>query len=117
MRHTKEPWSCNEFGYIYAGNPQFIVGHISQDAESNARRIVACVNACAGLPIDKLDVLVGSSINELKQQNAELVEALESALESRLDIDYSRDGSIYTMLSKAKILELFNILSKHKEVT
>jgi hypothetical protein len=54
-KHTKEPWARNEHGYIYGGNPSYVIGHISQESEANARRIVACVNACAGISNEQLE--------------------------------------------------------------
>lgn len=69
MEHTKEPWETRKGiagfqdvailadGGIIAetfergGNAYDII----TPAETNARRIVACVNACAGIPTDVLE--------------------------------------------------------------
>lgn len=60
MEHTKEPWKVNgdEVGYISDNDDQSFgmfcpVGVIYEPA--NARRIVACVNACAGIPSERLE--------------------------------------------------------------
>lgn len=63
MSHTKEPWIVNgsiriesehEHGIV---NDGWIIGDLSgQDAKENARRIVACVNACEGIPTDDLEM-------------------------------------------------------------
>lgn len=44
--HTKEPWKLDEDGWC-------------DDAEvwENQPRIVACVNACAGLPLERLEAV------------------------------------------------------------
>lgn len=60
--HTKEPWVCNENEYdeyIWGPNREMIAesrgtgGCIPQF--ENRRRIVACVNACAGISTEKLE--------------------------------------------------------------
>lgn len=57
--HTEEPWRVAEEGRyvrVYAG--AFLLAEYSADnvyAVANARRIVACVNACAGMPTDEIE--------------------------------------------------------------
>lgn len=70
---TPEPWSCDELGYIE--NADVVIarcpGHSTGAAkcrDANAARIVACVNACAGLT----DPLA------LREENRVLREALEA---------------------------------------
>ena len=59
MNHTKEPWEARSdpsyYGIVsevYAGD-KFILGtggvHSPSELEANTKRIVACVNACAGI--------------------------------------------------------------------
>jgi regulator of RNase E activity RraB len=59
MKHTKEPWEARRdpsyYGIVsevYAGD-KFILGtggvHSPSELEANTKRIVACVNACAGI--------------------------------------------------------------------
>jgi hypothetical protein len=57
-KHTPEPWNYQEKSdvythYIRAGENEYVCGCGAQDstgkAERNARRIVQCVNACAGI--------------------------------------------------------------------
>lgn len=67
-KHTPEPWTANpnlKGDGSFAGTlaiwtnslqPKYI-GEIPLDA--NARRIVACVNACAGIPTEALEELAG----------------------------------------------------------
>lgn len=62
--HTPEPWSIDKYGCVTA--PSVTASHRSievggfslsgsQLAELNSRRIVACINACAGVSNDALD--------------------------------------------------------------
>lgn len=65
--HTPEPWSVHqnvgrkgELGVIADKAPCVIAHGFSEKhwpevAEANARRIVACVNACAGIPTEALE--------------------------------------------------------------
>ena len=65
MNHTKEPWEARRdpsyYGIVsevYAGD-KFILGtggvHSPSELEANTKRIVACVNACAGVENDCLE--------------------------------------------------------------
>jgi len=64
MNHTKEPWHVCD-GLISSEKKEAIAlvehsgmnGPVSPTGSANARRIVACVNACADIPSDKLDGL------------------------------------------------------------
>ena len=86
MAHTKEPWRShssvvtlnNQGGFDLRGAP---------NAEENAARIVACVNACAGIPIEKLTQVENSPapifdlLLQTAKQRDELLVALKSARE------------------------------------
>ena len=55
----------------------------TDNSGENAHRMAACWNACAGLDVDLrarfgLGTATGSSICRLREQNAELIEALQS---------------------------------------
>jgi hypothetical protein len=60
--HTKEPWR-QEYSLIIGGGEDetnsFIVAKVddwqNEIGDANARRIVACVNACAGISAEALD--------------------------------------------------------------
>lgn len=64
MNHTPEPWVVGtNFGCIHKGLPDgrringalVICQGNNDQANANARRIVACVNACAGIPTETLE--------------------------------------------------------------
>lgn len=64
--HTKEPWHLGEIrsirGRIYTTMPdgdEYVLAdtnwNFPDDAKANARRIVACVNACEGISTEELE--------------------------------------------------------------
>lgn len=113
MKHTKEPWEVYEdCPRIASGNARNVRKSTYGTYESNsliddsgeffnpadARRIIACVNACAGVPNEILED-VNSSERELlhhfvamKNQRDELLAALKDAhlqmLPYPIDSDY-----------------------------
>lgn len=66
MQHTKEPWNGKNipltasaleragFYIVFTNNPA-----TKDEAEANARRIVACVNACEGMDTESLESIAG----------------------------------------------------------
>ena len=113
MSHTKEPWYVvdspwGDGTWINAGAPdphhegfvadcEDINGDVDKDtARSNARRIVACVNACAGFNTDFLEGPCGNLFDAMdgllkaKQQRDDLLAALESMVQiARMTIGWS----------------------------
>lgn len=100
MEHTKEPWKIKH-GHN-SDYPMQIVGHDessittfdsfakpkSKTTQANARRIVACVNACAEMPQEDLEELAKVGVIELivyaddmSQQRDELLAVLEAMLQ------------------------------------
>ena len=94
--HTKEPWCIGRAGSIVADDPvpemsgsdavEYYGGHLICESvvDRNARRIVVCVNACAGIPTDDLETSpkhgllhLAEFANEIVQQRDELLGALE----------------------------------------
>ena len=73
--YTKEPWYVTGLREIHAEDHRVIavILYESQDKEvfcgkeEDARRIVACVNACAGIPTEKLE---GNTIAEYVSSEA-----------------------------------------------
>jgi hypothetical protein len=103
MTHTKEPWQvnfsdptqiCDCDGENRGCAPIAVMADGDDDAEANARRIVACVNACAGQPTELLEAagigLLGKSIDKIaafharsmtaEQQRDNLLAALKATL-------------------------------------
>lgn len=100
-KHTPEPWGVSPGDLIFVskvGSRGYIAKMMTLDAPrdrkglpkdisdemcANARRIVACVNACRGLPTDELEqkglvAAVGTQLLEADQLRDELLEALEA---------------------------------------
>lgn len=90
--HTKEPWQfngsaviakikCSHHHTIAELRHQLFM--TDREAEANARRIVACVNACAGVPNEELEfdnvqfIKALHERRELRQQRDELLAALK----------------------------------------
>lgn len=88
--HTKEPWRVYTYPQgdsdIFDSNDRSIISGSTGliDIESNASRIVACVNACAGLSTVELELVAafGERLcakcvsDKYKAQRDELLEAL-----------------------------------------
>lgn len=95
MSHTKEPWQ------VYPGRTNrknIVIENIHGDCvalvmesedvdEADARRIVACVNACAGVPTKVLEAVgrhhgfdPAEVIAEIEKQRDELLAALKLVL-------------------------------------
>lgn len=84
--HTKEPWrvgfddgsgdsyitSCSdETVVVRGGTDDWGVSHGATDP-ANARRIVACVNACAGISTEFLESVPPRTVKKLIENSAEL---------------------------------------------
>lgn len=91
-RHTPEPWhigvrTAHSKRDIYG--PQGSIVALADgvftslpEAQANARRIVACVNACAGIPLERLEREGATSLRDataIKDQRDELAAALRRA--------------------------------------
>jgi len=75
MSHTQEPWKfleqgdANEYCLVTADGLNWVIafrinGEMMPDMQrENCRRIVACVNACAGIPIEDVEGLNGEIAN------------------------------------------------------
>lgn len=106
MKHTKTPWKISATGGLIVpdnDNPISTIcrgfGRDDDDFpnwEANARRIVACVNACEGMKTEELEQMYGGVwrdifvdsldkdvlIDELKAKNIRLLETLEWTVEN-----------------------------------
>lgn len=81
-----EPWMVSEDFVSTQGDTVIAhchtVDRYNLDGKENARRIVACVNACVGIPTENLEektVVVSHDYNlaNIKQQRDELLAALK----------------------------------------
>jgi len=93
--HTPEPWKTDEREILIFGNdgnltaiPFMCAGRPSETPKANARRIVACVNACAGIPNDALNDLDGT-LNKIK-----------SAIEINRTIALADDAKLATVTAQ-----------------
>lgn len=68
-QHTKEPWEWHAQGdanayVLLTSDKKWVIGFIQNGGllpptqEANARRIVACVNACAGFSTEVIEIIV-----------------------------------------------------------
>ncbi|WP_320152983.1 hypothetical protein [uncultured Tolumonas sp.] len=118
MNHTPEPWMLFEVGDRFkhqcpasSDRTSILTTAMEDDVyfgavynDEDARRIVACVNACAGMenPTDE--------ISRLKAERDDLLAALDGLVDCYCSVspDLTRDERIShrRMLSKAQILIL-----------
>lgn len=102
MTWTKEPWiveymGSDESDVVGASGVSIICGM----SDANARRIVACVNACAGIPTDALDggsdeyADLSLMIGTLSDQRDELLAALKEVLDGRPSDMYGANHEAY----------------------
>ena len=89
-QHTKEPWRIGRHGCVVTDEPvpeisgsddvEYYDGHFICESVTlrNARRIVACVNACAGIETYALELMTGdlSIINQITGKKAKKAEKL-----------------------------------------
>lgn len=111
--HTQEPWMVdpdNRPGYewnnhiVSATDTNQTICFMTHDntaenieGEANARRIVACVNACKGIKTESLEMEVLSWItdetgeNPLQRERDELLEARRACGERLIEVEQQRD--------------------------
>jgi len=85
--HTKEPWSVDPRANLRVRDSHDnticscgTTDLIRDQWEENARRIVACVNACAGVPTFMLEMDINGQIQHMRetlQQRDELAKAMQ----------------------------------------
>jgi hypothetical protein len=94
MQHTKEPWRIDQYGdirdsgqrqiYLSGFRTSMVSGAENDDQKANTRRIVACVNACEGIPTEELESCKNTGLIRTvrakvaaERQRDELLQALE----------------------------------------
>ena len=79
-QHTPEPWKQDEDSELLITNSELErVGEtiVRTDTKADARRIVACINACKGIPTDQLEGRTfGKRYMDALKQRDELLAAL-----------------------------------------
>lgn len=140
-KHTPEPWAIwnSGDGIIAAEEMWFSHGGIAliacnskvdgRAAKANARRIVACVNACAGVDTDLLEageldkptMLVIQENKDLKHRCDELLAALEGVLAVVSDsagvAGYHLNGNIADWGEFDEINAVYTVIAKAKGIT
>ena len=117
MQHTKEPWFYSETddGFAEITNderaageyisiaevPTGFSGKIGAEQEANARRIVACVNACAGISTETLEAMPAGP-SAIERQREQLLAATQYAIARYPDL--ATDVGMIEALRGFKIL-------------
>ena len=97
-KYTRGPWKTEGEGIhaLIRGGDATIVAvrhRLPADVhEANARRIVACVNACEGISTENLEdnrpvKWLAQQYNEVVKQRDELLEALQALMDDEAPID------------------------------
>ena len=106
--HTKEPWSYrradgidspssedykifSDDGALVAETFELIGKHRATDQHANARRIVACVNACAGIPDEKLESWLSPPEGQLGAPHGTWGQQLFEVGEQMIQLQRERD--------------------------
>ena len=116
--HTKEPWKAGRRGngvsIVFAGrrsDNETIIANCSsnQDDEANARRIVACVNACEGIKTETLEQYVSGIVNySVEQSKIEMIVQRDNEIETLLENLTAITAEAETLRARVKELEELN---------
>lgn len=121
-KHTKEPWRLGRPGTVVADEPvpdmggaddvEYYGGHCVAESivERNARRIVACVNACAGIPIEIIEANLSGGLPwefaeqlDAKMLRDELLAAAKKAIAECADLVATPAGdALESAIAKAE---------------
>lgn len=116
-KHTPEPWAIDPDDrpnmhwnnhIVSEANPNIAICFMAHDGteqnergEANARRVVACVNACAGIPTEALESGEARSVRdelatiaELEKQRDELLAELKSISKITGDAGFNIGGPL-----------------------
>lgn len=113
QQHTPEPWKVFT---VYA-HPEIrdaddaFIASLPAGYVITARRIVACVNACAGLPTEELGAYKGYQISSglqlivMKQQRDELLAAIDRFIEhaNEQELGFYSDGIAGLVTAVARV--------------
>lgn len=115
MSHTKEPWYFENEGGNYRvmaadeNGGYSLADMCCDDQEANARRIVACVNACAGSSVEWLEFSVSEDCADLSGPFDPLETRITSILKTGLEYMTERDA-LQSQLNQAEALSLARVL-------
>ena len=112
MSHTKEPWAIFEDdakAIVTVAHPMLSLMTVGNDglatmfSEADARRIVACVNACAGIETHELELMTGrmSIASQIKACDA-IYATAEAKATRRSKFAHQRDE----LLAAAEAIEV-----------
>ena len=95
--HSKEPWKLFiEFGLLTIrdanGKEVAFTNMQNSPVLANHKRIIACVNACKGIPNEQLNLTPVYSRRKLIEQRDKLFEALKTLYEN--DMDYIKINNL-----------------------
>lgn len=100
--HTKEPWHTGGDGTIIYDNEGWGVANATvfhsrhngpEEAKGNARRIVACVNACAGIRTEALEERAhmlkayDDTLEAIQKERDELLAEVEALRKDKIRLD------------------------------
>lgn len=130
MKHTKEPWYVFGNGHC-VGGPQSEGGagegvamcgmraRTEMESQANARRIVAAVNACCGLPTEALEArTLDETVGRLVRQNADLLAAVDTIFppDQWPDLDgLQRNVELAVSCTREEFVALRDAIAKAKE--
>lgn len=138
VKHTQEPWHFDKYGNIIAGEEQLLLGGIRtpmsagpsmDEGKANARRIVACVNACRGLPTHELEqkglvaavgnqLLVADDRAEAQEVEIRRLSRVAADAENQLADALNQRDELLAALdwNDAQIMEFISIAFRHAEI-
>ena len=101
-KHTKGPWRYDHepgcYPELMASDYATVALFAGEPSLANARRIVACVNACEGFSIEELE---GADLFKDSIESQDLIDGLLAAL--RIIVDNSIEGGLFNMVARAAI--------------
>lgn len=116
MSHTKEPWSIGEYGEVIAAGVMLYTvgtripmtaGPNKNEAAANMRRIVDCVNACAGMadPAAEIELMRKVTTGKIEESIASTAEIKRLRAEvASLRQQLATCGVVINDLSKEPLL-------------